>query len=145
MSTFNPDTFLNTTVEGELSTQYTPIPEGEFNAVVDKVEPRSTATGKAILDVTWKIDDSAVAEATGIAAPSCRQSIFLDITESGGLDIGKGKNIQLGKLRDALSQNQPGKAWAPSMLLGQVAKVLVKQRVADDGAVYTDVKGVRKM
>lgn len=144
MSTFNPDSFLNTETTEANDTRYAPIPEGEFSACVKDIKPRTTNSGKAVLDVSWIIDDAGVAEATGMKENTARQSIFLDLTEQGGLDNGKGKNIQLGKLRDALGQNASGKAWRPGMLVGGVARVKIAHRM-DGDAVYVDVKGVSKL
>jgi hypothetical protein len=138
---FDPNMFLNSEVTGEMETQYSPIPEGEYNAFIEKVEPRVTTTGRAIMDVHWKVDAPGNEEAN---ERQVRQSIFLDLTEQGTLDRGKNKNVQLGRLRDALSQNGP-QPWNPGMLSGGVAKVLVKHRAGDDGAIFTDVKGVTKI
>jgi len=136
---FDPELFTGTAVEGEMSTEFTPIPEGEFNAIVSGVKARE-AKGHVMLDVSWDIDDAAVAEATQRDKNTARQTLFLDMTESGGMDMGKGKNIQLGKLREALGQNGPG-AWSPSMLEGKVAKVKIAHRMYE-GQIFSDVKGV---
>ena len=144
MRTFNPDTFLNTETTEANSTSFTPIPEGEYPASVKEIKPRSTESGKNILDVVWAVDDATVADVTGLPNPTVRQSIFLDITESGGLDIGKGKNVSLGKLREALGQNQSGKPWQPGMLIGGVAKIKVSHREYD-GQIFADVKGVARL
>ena len=146
MSTFNPDQFLNTETNDATSTAYTPIPENEYTACVKEIKPRSTNSGKAILDVVWSIDDAdgSIEAATGMKQATVRQSIFLDITESGGLDTGKGKNVQLGKVREALGQNTAGKVWRPGDLIGGVAKVQVKHRM-DGDATYVDVKAVTKL
>lgn len=140
---FDADNFLSTTTEGEMSTDFVPIPEGEYSAFVKSVAARNTSSDKGefvILDVTWAIDDAEVAQTVGIDNPSVRQSIFLDIADNGGLDLGKGKNIQLGRLREAVRQNDGG-PWAPSMLEGQVAKVRVEHRL-HEGRIFADVKGV---
>jgi hypothetical protein len=140
---FDPDQFMSGTVEGEMSTEFTPVPEGEYNALITGVNARSTSSDKGeyvILDVTWAIDDAAVAAEVGMDNPTVRQSIFLDTTDGGGLDFAKGKNIQLGRLRDAVKQNGPS-AWSPSMLEGQVAKVRVAHRMYE-GRIFADVKGV---
>lgn len=149
ISTFDPAAFQNTQFAEANSTTYVPIPEGEFMAVVSKQDIRPTSKGQVILDVTWKIDDATVAAETGLAEPTVRQSIFLDMSESGGLDFGKGKNVALGRLREALGQNKSGAPWSFGHLLGQVAKIRVKQRIvpAEDGGedrTYTDVTGVTK-
>jgi len=140
---FDEDAFMSSTSEGEMATDFTPVPVGEFSAVVKKVATRSGSNEKgdwAVLDVTWAIDNAEVSEVTGMENPSVRQSIFLDISESGGLDLGKGKNIGLGRLREALGQNT-GAAWSPSMLEGQVATVMVDHRLYE-GRTFADVKSV---
>jgi len=136
---FDSDSFMSATSEGEMSTEFVPVPEGEFNAVIDGVKVRE-AKGNVLLDVSWNIDDAAVAEATGRDKNTVRQTLFLDMTDGGGLDLSQGKNVQLGKLREALGQNGPG-AWSPSMLDGNVAKVRVSHRMYE-GTTYADVKGV---
>lgn len=144
-STFDPATFANTEFTDANSTTLNPIPEGEFVAAIDKTNIRVIEkSGSVILDVTWKIDDAKVAEETGIASPQVRQSVFLDITPSGGLDFGKGKNVQLGRLREALNQNNAGQPWSFGNLLGAVAKIRVTQRI-DGENIYNDVKGVTKL
>lgn len=140
---FNPDDFLSGTVTGEMATSMEPVPEGEYPALIKDVAARQTQSEKGtftILDITWQIDDPAVAEAVGMDSPTVRQSIFLDTTESGGLDLGKGKNVQLGRLREAVGQNDSG-PWSPSHLAGQVAKVRVAHRLYE-GRIFADVKGV---
>lgn len=138
--TFDPDTFMNTDQGGgEFSTTFEPVPEGEYNALITKIEPRTTSTGKALLDVYWQMDAPGDEEAH---EKSCRQSVWLDLTDSGSLDRGKGRNIQLGRLLEALGLN--GKSWAPGQLVGMVARVNVKHRITDDGQTFADVKGVTK-
>ena len=139
-SVFNPDTFLNTEFTEDFSTARIPVPEGEYTAVIKEIKPRA-AKDKAVLDVIYSIDDPEVAAITGFDSPQVRQSIFLDLTESGSLAMGAGKNIHLGKLREACGQNQKGKAWQPGMLVGQVVKVKVVHRTYED-EVQADVKAV---
>lgn len=149
MSAFNPDSFMNASVTDANDTQYVPVPEGEFQATVDKVEAKVVGqdTPRPIINVTWKTSDPAVQNVTGRAENSVRQTIWLDVTESGGLDFGKGKNIGLGKLREALGQNKPGQSWAPGMLVGGVAKIKVKHSIdkRDGVTVNAEVSAVTKL
>ena len=144
MSTFNPDTFLNTETAEANATAYTPVPEGEFPASIKAIKPRVLTDGRAVLDVTWIVDDETARQETGMAEPSVRQTLWLDTTESGGLDFGKGKNVGLGRLREALGQNAPGKPWAPGMLVGGVAKVKVSHSIdkRDNVSINADVRAV---
>ena len=151
--TFNPDLFVAAQTDEASSTQYTPIPEGEYSARVDKVAAREPKPGMAMLDVTWILNDEGVRELTGLEEPRVRQSVFLDIDEAGQLEMGKGKNVSLGRLRQALNQNTPGVAWAPNNLIGAAAVILVTQRIVtedrDGNALpehehrtFNDVRGV---
>ncbi len=133
--TFDPAAFMQTEVEGSLDTKYPTIPEGEYQGVIDKVEAR-TPKDSVIMEVFWKLDDDALREATGLDNPQVRQSIFLDVdAETGMMEMGQGKNIGLGRLREALNQNDGG-AWSPNYLIGQVANVTVGCRT-----VTTDKEG----
>lgn len=144
MSAFDPDSFMNSQITDANSTQYTPVPEGEFQAAIASVTPRTTGTGKALLSIGWKVDDEEARNATGMAEPTVYQTIWLDISGSGGLDTSKGKNVGLGKLRDALGQNREGQPWSPGMLVGQVALIRVGHSIdkRDNVTVQAEVKAV---
>ncbi len=147
MSVFNADAFLNTEITGEMDTKLIPIPEGDFTSQVAKVAFREVTqkdgVKRAIMDVTWDILDEGVKKETKLDKPMARQSVFLDLNEQGGLDMGKGRNIQLGRLREAVGQNRSGKAWSPANLTGQMAVVTIKQRIEGDD-IYSDIKKVTK-
>src|SRR5690606_13053223 len=105
MSVFDPELFMQQTVDEANDTQYLTVPAGEYHAVIEKVDipaDRKNKDGDPIypLDVTWEILDEGVKAQLGRDKVTVRQSIFLDITESGALDMGKGKNVPLGKLRE---------------------------------------------
>lgn len=144
MSTFNPDSFLSTEVTEANATTYTPVPEGEHPASVKSVKLRVLTDGRAVFDVTWTVDSDEAREVTGMAEPSVRQTIWLDVTESGGLDFGKGKNVGLGRLREALGQNSAGKPWSPGMLVGGAAIVKVGHSIdkRDGVTINAEVKAV---
>jgi hypothetical protein len=139
MSQFDTETFLNVSVEGELETQMQPIPVGEYEASICKVEARQQGE-YSILEVTWDIQDPELKQELGREKLTSRQSIFLDIDELGRLDMSKGKNIQLGRLREAVDQNGPD-AWSPRDLYGQLAVVRVSHRKKDN-EVYDQIKSV---
>jgi len=124
MTDFNPDTFLTEEQNVILETEFTAIPEGDYDGIIKDIKPDTTPKGSHLLAVTWLIDSEEVREHTGMPEPTCRQTIWLDLDENGKLAGGSNKNIGLGKLRDALGQND-GSPWSPSMLLGQPAYVHV--------------------
>ena len=149
MSNFDPEAFMGTETTDDMDTQVIPIPEDEYTAVVEKVEARLTKVDnveKPVLEVTWLIDDTdgSVQKATGRDKNTVRQSIWLDVNESGALATGPGKNIGLGRLREVFGQNKAGKAWNPNMLTGNPARILVNQRVDknDPEVIYNGVKRV---
>lgn len=145
---FDVTKFLNVQVTEPMDTQLIPIPEGEYRAIIKDVKPRM-AKDSPILDIVWRIDDpeGKVKAVTGLDENAARQSVFLDLLSNGGFDLAKGKNVQLGKVRDAVGQNVPGQPWAPGNLKGAVASIKIGHRMADDGSgnIYTDVKAVTKL
>ena len=142
MSEFNAEQFMQTEVEGQLETEFTPIPESEYRAVIKEVKPDTTPKGSPFLELIWIIDDQEVRDLIGMDEPTCRQTVWLDVNDNGSLAFGKNKNVGLGKLRDALGQNT-GAPWSPTQLLGQPATVNIKHRLGSEGGVFSEVKGVR--
>ena len=71
---------------------------------------------------------------------------LFDLNEAGnGLDMGKGKNVALGRLREATDLNVPGQPFAMAMFPGRLAKIKVTQRPGTEpDQVYNDVRGVTK-
>lgn len=150
MSSFDPNQFLDVQITEANDTKLVPVPVGEYTAVIDKVTTRAWQ-GKAdpsksgvTLEVIWDIDNADVKALLGRDKVSCKQGIMLDLTDSGTFDMGKGKNVGLGRLREALGMNTPGVPFSFSMLAGRVATVSVSHRVVDD-AIYAEVKGVAPM
>ncbi len=148
---FDKDAFMNSTTTEAGSTEYVPTPDHDWNGRIKKVEFREAKDSK-ILDIYWAIpgeqvgpDGQTLEQITGMKEVQVRQSCFLDITPNGGLDMGKGKNVSLNKLREALGQNVAGQAWSPRMLDGQAARISTKSRSGPDGQTYTDVKNVAKL
>jgi len=141
---FDPDSFLQSTQTEAFDTKYTPIPNGEYIAVLDRIDKPRTAKDSVVWDLHWLIDDSNLKAQMGREKITARQSLFLDVTPEGRLDVSKGKNVQLGKLRDALGQNVPGQAWSPSMMQGKAAKIRITQKVRSDGSgdIDSNVTGV---
>ena len=149
-SPFNPDQFLDMQTTEANDTTLVPVPVGEYIAIASEVKARQwtkkddpSVSGLA-LDVVWEIDDAGVKALLGRDKVTVKQGLMLDLTESGGLDMGKGKNVGLGKLREALGLNTPGQAFSPNMIVGRPAKVRIDHRV-DKDTIYADVKAVTKL
>jgi hypothetical protein len=138
-----------------LSTTYVNVPEGEYTAVIGELSENSfreiqTKDGpRVVLDIPWMIDDPKVQEVTHRKENKVRQSLFLDVTLDSngkivGLDLGKGANVQLGRLREELGQNQDGRPWGFNMLQGCAAMVEVTHSI-DGEKVYANVTAVRRI
>jgi hypothetical protein len=144
--TFDAQSFLDSSVTGANDTKVTPVPVGEFTGIIDKVAARpwtsrdGTSSGVS-LDVTWLIDDEAVKQELDRPTVTCRQGIMLDLTPAGGLDLGKGKNVGLGRLREAVRLNDSSKPFSFTQLPGQVARVTVSHRI-DGEDTYSEIKKV---
>jgi hypothetical protein len=144
MSSFNPETFLFTETTNAFETETVPVPVGEWSAIIKSIKPRALSDGRGVLDVYWIVLDEEVKAELDMAEPMVRQSIWLDLDDNGNLADGKNKNVQLGQLRDAVSQNRKGQPWAPGMLINQMAKVKVSHSIdkRDNKTVQADVTGV---
>ena len=144
---FDPESFLDTDFEGALSTSIILPPAQDWPAQVTKLTGRKFPTDdgeKAILEVQWCITDEACKTVTKMDKSFAKQSIWLDFTENGVLDFSEGKNVELGRLRDALGQNKEKGKWSPRMLQDQVATIRVSHRPDKNNSdiVYAEVKRV---
>lgn len=150
MSGFDPNTFLNQSFDGTNDTKIVPVPVGEYPGIADKVDVKqwSKKDGSASglkLDIVWDIQDENVAQLLGRDKVLCGQSIMLDLTEEGGLDMGKGKNVGLGRLREALDLNKPGEPFSFGMIQGRMAKVAVSHRTGDNPEdIFSEIKRVAR-
>ena len=147
--TFDAQAFLDSAVTSSLDTVVIPVPVGEYMGIVEKVLPRQwqskdgTQTGIA-LDVFWIVEDANVKAHLGRDTVMCKQGIMLDTTTTGALDTSKGKNVGLGRLREAVGKNSDGEAFTFSMLPGLAARISVSHRV-DGENTYAEVKSVAKL
>lgn len=147
---FSPEQFLELQINDANSTKSTPCPVGEFIAVIEEVKARNWAkkddpsvSGMA-LDIIWSVDDAAVKAELDREKVLVKQGVMLDLTQAGGIDTGKGKNVSLGRLREATGLNEAGRPFSFSMLKGRVAKIKVKHRIDGDN-IYGEVEAVAKI
>lgn len=150
---FDPNQFLDQQFTDANDTKSIPVPAGEFIAVVEETKINTwqakddPSKSGLKLQIQWSVDDEGVKATVGRDKVTVRQEIMLDLTDSGTLDFGRGKNIRLGKLRDALGLNTPGQPFAFSMLAGRVARITVGHtpNPKEPGEVYTNVTAVARM
>lgn len=154
-SSFDPATFLQQTYTEANDTERFLVPAGEYLAVIGsgekdvvcrpwqkKDDPSVAGMG---LDVLWEIQDDSVKQLAGRDTVKVKQGLMLDTNDT-GLDFGKGKNVDLGLLRQAVDMNRPGQAFSFEGLKGRMAKVVVAHRADknDSEKVYAEVKRVAK-
>lgn len=147
MSNFDPDVFLNTQVNQANETRMTPIPVGEYMATIKDLKYRNPKDDMHLLDIIYDLQPSPELEALGLKAPVCRGSMFIDLDESGAIKFGKNTNVALGRLREAVGQNQDGRPWSPMMLVGAgPVRVSIEQRADKDdpSIIYAEVKSIAK-
>lgn len=146
--TFDPQTFLNATYEEALDTKVVPCPVGEYLAIADKVDVRSwsakdgSSSGVKLV-ILWDIQDDNVKQLLGRDKVIVPQEQMLDLTDTGALDFGKGKNVGLGRIREALGLNAPGQPFSFGMIQGQMAKTMVSHRAAGED-LYAEIKKIAK-
>lgn len=150
-SVFDADAFLGQTTDQEGSTVYPTIPEDDYTGMIDKLDPRQfqnkNGETSTVLDVYWRILDEKAKAAIGRDEVIVKQGIFVDMLPNGAIDWGDGKNVKLGRLRDACGQNIPGQPWSPRSLIGQGPLLLhvgVRADPDDPDTKYNDVKRVAK-
>jgi hypothetical protein len=146
---FDPDQFMQEEVSGANDTTYPTLPAGEYMGVIADVKVRQTEgkDGKSFYpaDITWdliNVDPKVLAD-LGRDKATVRQSVFLDLSDSGGLDLGKGKNVQLGRLREALDLNTPGFSLRKLVGAGP-AKLAVTLAPDRNGTPRNNVQSVGK-
>lgn len=139
MPTFDPDTFMQQNVDAPLSTEYELCPQGEYPAMIGdftrdafrshdfeyKKGPNAGQPGTmTVFSCPFVINDDSVRQALERDTVTVFQDVVLDIGDDGGLDFGKGKNVPLGRIREAVGQNGNG-PWQVASLRG-AGPVMVK-------------------
>lgn len=153
---FNPDIFIGTEVTGAHSTELIAVPEGQFAAVISKITPREFISNKdqlfRVVDLLWDLDDSdgAIKAITQRDTNRVRQTLFLDCLEDedgnfAGLSMAEGDNVALGRLREALDQNDPTMPWSFSMLMSQVAILSIRHKISEEYGTQAEVSGIRAL
>jgi hypothetical protein len=136
---FDPDTFMNQTVDEPMATNLAGVPEGEYTAMIGDFDSKAFRTinvtdkvtggthARPVLEIPFSILDDALKAKLGREQVTHRETYWLDLGPDGKLDTGPDKNVRLGQLRKVLGQNEANTPWAPSMLrnMGPL-KVMIK-------------------
>lgn len=150
ISNFDPQAFLDVTMEESLEKREI-LPVGDYTAVIGEVASRAWQGKKdpTMSGIAWDIPltlDIPVELQANLGLPSTlnlKDSIMLDLTESGTIDTGKGKNGRLRMYREATNMNQPGQAFSARKLQGQVITVKIGHDIWNDAPIEK-VVGVAK-
>src|ERR1700739_4137219 len=107
---FDANTFLDSEISGATSTERILVEPGEYTAFVTDLKAASGISEKsgepwARLDVVFEIEDEHQRERTGRARILMTYGVMLELDEQGEVAKGRGKNVKLGKLREALGKN----------------------------------------
>lgn len=123
---FDADSFMQSTVDQPLETEFKLVPEGEYDAMIgdftsealtqiDFEYKRGEKQGQPgtmlKFDCPFTIsNDPRVKEQLGRDSATVFGQLIIDRTDDGRLDFGPNKNVKLGQIRAAVDQNNPG-AW----------------------------------
>lgn len=147
---FDAEAFQNLIINDANSTRSMPWPPGEYPVTIASVQVKSdTIKRGARAGQPW-VGLSLLLEADPSVLPDGCSNVtstlvMLDITESGSLDMRPGKNIRLGRLREAAGLNVPGQPFSFPMLEGRTIVISTDVRVDDTNpdVQYTEVKGFK--
>ncbi len=153
LSTFDPETFMDTSFDqGSMSTSIILPPAQDWTASISKLTARKftmkdSGEDRATLDIQWCIENESCQKATNQDKSFAKQTLWLDfktVNSQTVLDFDEGKNVGLGRLREALGQNKKGAKWQPGMLLGGVGliKVIHRPDKNDPETKYAEVTRV---
>ena len=132
MPMFDPNTFMQHSVDKPLETEYLNVPPGEYVAVIDdftseaieridfdyKKGPRAGTPGTMYkLTLPFVIQDESVKAEMQRDKVVVTKQLILDVDDNGALDTGKNKNVELGRIRAAAGQND-GQPWTITRLRG---------------------------
>lgn len=155
---FDANSFIDATMNQPLEKR-DPIPaenpetsDGLYLAIMGEPKPRQwtgrqdpTKTGYA-MDIPIEIQVPGSLQ----AGPQKFQpvikltyGVMLDLNETGGLDMGKGKNGGIRRLRESLDLNKAGDSFSFRKLAGQPCKVKIKHRVYE-GEILDDIDALFK-
>lgn len=151
MQNFDPTLFLQQSQKAVANSTFVPqCPVGDYDMVVDKVtadqfpgvkDPSKTYT-KVKFALT--VNDPAVQAFLKRDKVVVLHDFLLEMTEDGtGIDMAEGKNVGLGRMREATGLNVPGQEWSFGMFVGRPLKGHVEHEVYQ-GEAYAKVTKVAK-
>ena len=130
---FDPNDFMTQTVDAPMETEFKLCPEGEFRAMIDDFDataieniefeykrgPNAGLPGEMRkFNCPFVIDDDKARQELNRDKVIVTKQMILDVVkDTGALDFGTNKNVELGRVRAAVNQNAPG-PWSIGQLRG---------------------------
>lgn len=155
MAKFDPDLFMQQTIDQPMETERTLVPAGEYQMNIDDFDSKVFQT----FDFEYKqgpnagqpgsftkfncpcvINDDKVKALFKRDKVLAFKPITLDFNPDGSLAFGVNQNVELGQLRQAVGQNAPGTPWLPAHLRGAgpfMGRVEHKDVTRKDGSKVT--------
>lgn len=145
---FDPNQFLDVEMSAPLERR-PPLPPGDYTAVIGEVKAANWSKGdksgtRLIVPLAIEIPP-AVADSLRLNSSSLTltDSIMLDTTEQGTIDMAPGRNSRLRLYREALDMNKPGDTFSPRRMQGRPVKVKLSHEMWQD-QIQERVDGVAR-
>lgn len=146
-SAFDPSVFLDAQ-QNEVNEKRPPLPtenpedeQGLYTAVIGEIKTDTGIIGKGdrvgkpwvSMLVPLRIQIPAAVQGLGLPPElTITDRVFLDLTDAGGIDNGKGKNRGQRNYREATDLNVPGEPFAWRMLTGKMVKVKISHEIYNE-------------
>lgn len=141
-SLFDPSVMLNVDVDAAMDTKVALAPEGRYKWQITNVELKKFEAKEPGKKDSFRLELTCEADANQLAPTGekvadligrdkfiARYSGWADLTEDMKWELGTGKNVALGAIREATGLNTPGQPFRLGMLKGQVFSGDLKYRV----------------
>jgi len=150
MSGFDAQSLLNATYTDANATKLIPAPVGDYVGLCTKVDVKSGTSRNSgepwtRLELYLESEDPKL-EQVGMKKKTFRADTILELTPMGTIDTGPGKNVTLGRWREAAGLNREGQPFSLGMFQGQMFKFTVSHEpdAKDPEVIYERVKGMRE-
>jgi hypothetical protein len=153
--TIDLDALISTKINEKLDTNFPVPPEKEYIARIGtprehikewfRSVKRDDGTQTATLNIPFVLQDEDVRRQMGVRQLTSRLTIWLDTEISGALATGKGKNVSLGQLLEALGQNGDTNWDFEKLINAGPVKVITSNSTGKDGKQYSNVTKVAKL
>lgn len=159
---FDASSFMNQQYDQPLETERKLVPPGEYQAMIGDFDENAFQThdfeykrgpnaGQAgsmtNFRIPFVIQDAKAASAVGREDGEviAYKQVTLDLDSNGALDFGVNRNVELGQVRAAVGQNNPG-PWSPGNLRGAgpvIIKVEHRKGKRKDGSPFETAEVTR--